>query len=117
VVRAALADVTLAPLAWLVAVTFTASYHKIFNPDPRIGFLAAADLFRQRIPLEPERARDLGRLVFNNQLDAVVTAILIVLVLLILVESAREWRRVLSGRKPAGVKEAAFVPTRMVEET
>jgi carbon starvation protein len=109
--------VTLAPLAWLVSVTFTASYHKIFNPDPRIGFLAAANHFAALIPLEPERARELGRLVFNNRLDAVVTAILILLVFLILVESAREWRRVLSGRKPAVVREAPFVTTRLVEET
>src|SRR5204863_5267679 len=31
--------VTLAPLLLLVSVTFVASYHKIMNPDPRIGFL------------------------------------------------------------------------------
>src|SRR5437899_2323595 len=43
--RAKYALVTLAPLIWLVTVTFTASWHKIFDPGPRIGFLAQARQF------------------------------------------------------------------------
>ncbi len=34
--------VTLAPLTALVTITFTASWHKVFDPNPRIGFLAHA---------------------------------------------------------------------------
>jgi carbon starvation protein len=39
-----LALITLIPLVWLIAVTFTAGVQKIWHPDPRIGFLAQAKL-------------------------------------------------------------------------
>jgi carbon starvation protein len=106
--RAKYALVTLAPLAWLVTVTFTASWHKVFDPNPRIGFL--------------EQARQLAaadgnpRLIFNNRLDAIVTGALIVMVTLILLESARQWSGMLSGKKEARMKESPFVPTRLIEE-
>src|SRR5256884_663744 len=81
--RAKYALVTLAPLTWLVVVTFTASWHKIFDSDPRVGFLSQAR------PLVA--AGGSSRLIFNNRLDAVVTGVLIVMVALILLESARQW--------------------------
>ncbi len=101
------APVTLIPLAWLVTVTFTASWQKIFHPNPRIGFLSHAEL---------AAAGGNPRLIFNDRLDALVTGILIIMVGLILIESGREWVRVLSGRKEARVKESPFVPTRLAEE-
>ena len=57
-----------------------------------------------------------ARLIFNNRLDAVVTGILIVMVTLILIESARQWLGILSGKREAQVKESPFVVTRLVEE-
>src|SRR6476620_9787199 len=106
--RAKYVLVTLAPLAWLVTVTFTASWHKIFDPDPRIGFLAQAR--------QIAAAGGNARLTFNNQLDAVVTAILVMMVTLLLVESARQWMAALSGRKLSSTTETPFVATRLVEE-
>ena len=70
------AAVTLVPLAWLVAVTFTASWQKMFDPNPRIGFLAHA---RQLVRAFPQ-APGVSRLIFNDRLDALVTGVLIVMV-------------------------------------
>jgi carbon starvation protein len=109
--RAKYATVTLVPLVWLVATTFTASWHKIFDLNPRVGFLAQAG-FLASAPATSATAR----LIFNNRLDAAVTGLLLVMVTLVLIESARQWVGVISGRKEARVKETPFVMTRLTEE-
>jgi len=109
--RTRYAAVTLVPLAWLVAVTFTASWHKILDLDPRVGFLAQA----RALAAGPATTAT-ARLIFNNRLDAAVTAVLVVMVALVLIESVRQWIAVLSGAEEARVKEAPFVMTRLVEE-
>src|SRR5881227_2628410 len=100
--KARYASVTLLPLVWLVSVTFTASLHKMFDANPRIGFLS--------------HARQLAATGGNARLNAFVTGILIVMVAMILLESMLEWIRILSGRKEAKVKESPFVPTRFATE-
>ncbi len=111
--RARYAAVTLTPLLWLVAVTFTASYHKIFDPNPRIGFLAHVQQLATSVGAGTPGT---ARLIFNDRLDAVVTGILIVMIAMILVESVLEWSRVLSGQKEARVRETPFVATRFAVE-
>ncbi len=105
------AAVTLVPLAWLVAVTFTASWHKILDPDPRVGFLAQA-----RVLAAGPVTNATARLIFNNRLDAALTAVLVGMVTLVLIESVRQWLRVLNGTEEARVKESPFVMTRLAEE-
>jgi carbon starvation protein len=104
--KAKYAFVTLLPMAWLVTVTMTASYLKIFSPDPRLGFLANARLY------ETTRAgvENASRFVFNNRLDAVVTAFFALAVIIIIADSAREWYAILSRRKPAVSTEIPFEP-------
>ncbi|HZS28974.1 MAG TPA: carbon starvation CstA family protein [Candidatus Angelobacter sp.] len=98
--------VTLAPLCWLVAVTFSAAWHKIFDPNPLIGLLSHA----RQLAAGPAVA-GLQRRIFNDQIDAAVCGLLIVLVSVIVIESALQWISVISGRKQATTQEAPFVAT------
>ncbi len=109
--RARYSPVTLVPLCWLVVVTFTASWHKIFDPDPRIGFLSQVRHLLAA-PTNPISTR----LILNNRLDALVTGALVAMVSLVLIESIRKWISVLTGRTEAIAKESPFVPTRLAEE-
>ena len=122
--RPALALITLFPLAWLLTVTVTAGVQKIWNPDPRIGFLAQSRALRKELPAleqavaaakaagEAEVIAQAGHalrknrvLRFNNDLDSVVAAGFLVLVLAIVALSVREWLLLLSRRKPVVLHE------------
>jgi carbon starvation protein len=105
--------VTIAPLAWLVIVTLTAGWMKIFSNDPRLGFLAHARLLSDtlasgQLPAGAKTAAAAGRMMFNDRLDAGVAAFFMIAVIVILVESAREWLAVVGGRKAAVTTEAPF---------
>ena len=78
--------ITIAPLAWLVTVTFTAGFEKIFSDQPRIGFLAHAALLEKGANLAQTRA-----VIFNERLDAVVCGVFLVLVLIVVMDSLRIW--------------------------
>jgi carbon starvation protein len=111
--------VTVVPLAWLVVVTFTASYYKIFSPLPSLGFLAQADALQQRIAngqVAAERLAAVQAQIFNNRLDAVVCSVFVVLCTLILVDSIRTWIGILAGRREGVVRESPFVASQLQEE-
>lgn len=110
--RAKYAAVTLVPLGWLVAVTFTACWHKILDPSPKVGFLAQA----HALAAGPTTTAT-ARLILNNRMDAAVTAGLVMMVALVLFESARQWIGILSGRREARVKEVPFVMTHLAEKS
>jgi carbon starvation protein len=103
--------VTCVPLAWLVVVTYTAGWQKIFDDSPALGFLAAAEA----LAAGPQTATTAAQ-IFNNRLDAAVTGIFLVLVTMILVDSIRVWVGVLFGSREASNNETPFVPSRLAEE-
>jgi carbon starvation protein len=116
--------VTLVPLAWLVAVTFTAGVQKIWSADPRVGFLAAARDFGAKLtPLEAQfkaegdswslekrataraELRRLRALRSNNALDAVVAGVFLGLAGVILVMSVWEWAMLLARKRLSDLRE------------
>jgi len=108
--RVRYAWVTLLPLLWLLSVTLTAGYQKIFSPEVRIGFLAHAAHLSQQIAAGTMAAGNLAASraqMFNDRLDAAVTAVLMALVVVIVADSLWQWYRVLSGRGGTAVTVAA----------
>ncbi len=112
--RARHAWITVAPLAWLSVVTFTAGWQKVFAADPKLGFLSHARMVQGHLAagtLPPgaktiEAARSM---LFNDRLDAVVALVFMAVAVLVIATSVREWVLVLRGRKPAEVQETPFV--------
>jgi carbon starvation protein len=102
---------TLAPLAWLFIVTMSAGWMKIFSLDPRLGFLSAASVLRDKIIAGGEAAQiaEWSRLLFNNQVNVVVTALFMALVLAIVGACAREWFLLLSGAKKPVLHETEYI--------
>ncbi|HET6797758.1 MAG TPA: carbon starvation CstA family protein [Gemmatimonadales bacterium] len=109
--KARFAWVTLLPLAWVVAATFTAGWQKVFADDPRLGFLAHASSVTQQVAAGTMEAARGARLIFNDRLDAVITLAFLIVTLLVLLASTREWMLVLTRRKPAKAQESPFVET------
>ena len=111
--------VTLAPMTWLVIITMTASWQKIFDPSPRMGFLSAANTMAAQIAagkIPAAKLADTQRLIFNQRLDAVVTAVLATMVLVLLVEAVIQWAAILSKRREAVLHESPYVATAWTAE-
>ncbi len=116
--RTRYAWVTLLPTAWLVVVTLTGAWQKVFHENPRIGFLAEARALEEQIAdgrVPEPRVPDTRRVVFNARLDAAVTAFFALLIVLLLVEGGLEWYRIATGRRPATLTESPYVRTRWAE--
>jgi carbon starvation protein len=107
--------VTFVPLGWLCSVTMTASYQKIFAENPRVGFLSHARVLAAQVAsgsIAADQATATARLIFNDRLDAAVTSVFAVLVVVILVESARQWWLYATRRKRPVLNESVVTVSR-----
>jgi len=94
--------VTLAPATWLVVCTVTAGFEKAFSPSPGLGFFAHAAKFGSAAAagevLAPAKTLgDMARIVFNDNLDALLAVIFIVVVLSTLVYALVNIRKALAA--------------------
>jgi carbon starvation protein len=104
--------VTLLPLAFMCVVTFSAGYLKIFSTDPKLGFLSGASSLLQSASgmADPEKAAALVRQAGVWRFDAFVAGFFLLLVLLIVLGSARQWWQLLRGTKRVVLHESEFIP-------
>jgi carbon starvation protein len=111
--------VTLVPLCFMCAVTFSAAFMKIFSADPRLGFLSGADsLVRNAATMtDLTKAAEMTRQAAIWRFDAFVAFIFVTLVILIAAGSAREWWRLLRGSKRIVLHESEFIPLSRVESS
>jgi carbon starvation protein len=112
--------ITVLPMVWLVAATFTAGWQKIFSSDPRLGFLAQAntlEVMLQSGKVAAGKAATTGTLIFNNRLDAAVCGTFMILVAITILDSARVWYRLLRGTAPITSSETPFVASQLEFET
>jgi carbon starvation protein len=110
--------VTLLPMAWLVIITMTASYEKIFSANSRIGFLSFANALAAQITagkIPAAKIAETHRVIFNQRLDAAVTAVLALMILVLLGEAIVQWRAILSGDNRPVLHETPYVATEWAE--
>ncbi len=110
--------VTVVPMAWLVVVTMTASYQKVFDANPRIGFLSGANQLAAQIAggiIPAAKIAETQRLIFNLRLDAAVTIVLVSMILLMLIEALGQWYAILSRRRQPTLHESPYVRTQWAE--
>jgi carbon starvation protein len=117
--KARFAWVTAMPLAWLVVVTSSAAWEKLFSADLRVGFLSHADDLAAQLAsgaLSGAAADQASRLIFNDRLDAALTLFFLITVWVLVVETARVSYAALAGKRCPPITETPHVPSRLVED-
>jgi carbon starvation protein len=113
------AAVTAVPLAWLVTVTSTAAWEKLFSPERRVGFLAHASDLTDKLAaggLPAGEAEKIPRLVFNDYLDATLTAVFLGLTWVLVCDTVRVCYCALAGRPHPPSSESQRIPSRLTED-
>jgi carbon starvation protein len=96
--------VTILPTVWLLICTLVAGWEKVFDSNPKIGFLSLANKFQAAIDkgvvLAPAKSMDqMKQIVFNNQLDAALAVFFIFVVVSMLFYTVLACRKALQADK------------------
>lgn len=96
--------VTLLPTTWLLIVTLTAGWQKLFHENPKIGFLAHAKIFSEandagKVLAPAKTAAQMKQVLINDYVDSTLTAIFMVVVLVVLISALRIWFKVITNHK------------------
>ena len=108
--------VTGLPLTWLVSITTTAAWQKIFSDDIRVGFFAAAnDLSAKLVSgvLPADKAAVAPQLIFNQHLDAYLTMFFVAVLWVVIIDMLAVCARHLKGKPVLPLSEVPHIETRL----
>ena len=110
--RGQYAWVTITPTIWLLLCTLTAGWQKIFDANPRVGFLAHAKKYSAALDegtlLAPAKSvAQMQQIIFNDYLDAGLAAFFVVVVVSVLFFGIRTIMKARADSRPS-TKETPF---------
>ena len=113
--------VTALPLAWDAAVTLTASWQKIFSPDPALGFFAqrAAAIEAARageLYGNAENAADVQQIITNSTVDGILAILFATMIIVVIADAARVWFGLIFRGKEPEMSEAPWEESRLDSE-
>jgi carbon starvation protein len=114
--RLKFAWITGLPLVWLVIITSSAAYQKIFSNDIRVGFFAAANDLSSKLAaglLPPEKAAVASQLIFNQQLDAYLTMFFVLVLWVVVADMLRVSWQVVTNKKVLASSETPYLATQL----
>jgi carbon starvation protein len=91
-----------------------AGWQKLFHEKASISFLKAAGVYQKAIEsgqlLAPAKSvEEMQRIVLNNQIDAILTVIFMILVAVIIIDAVRVWYKILVKREKLPLKESPYI--------
>jgi carbon starvation protein len=112
--RERFAWVTIVPTVWLLICTLTAGWQKIFDANPKVGFLAHAgklrDAFEAGKVMAPAKSLpEMQRIIFNDYIDAALSGLFMFVVVSIAVYAVLVVLRARREARPT-VRETPFEP-------
>ncbi len=111
--------VAIVPTLVLLTCTLTAGWIKIFDSNPKVGFLAVANKFASALEqgtiLAPAKSmEEMSRLVFNNRLDAGLTVLFMFVVVSVVAFGIQTALQSLKSDKPTSKESSYEVMTPVV---
>ncbi len=113
--------VTALPLAWDVAVTLTASWMKIFSPEPTLGFFAQRSAAQEALANgelygTAQSADDVRQIITNSTVDGILSILFALLIIIVIVDAVRVWFGLIRGGQQPEMSEAPWEESRLDSE-
>jgi carbon starvation protein len=113
--------VTALPLAWDAAVTLSASWYKIFSPDPLLGFFAQRSAAieaanNNELYGNATNQEDVQQIITNSTVDGILSIVFALAIIIVILDAARLWFGLIRGTKEPELSEAPWQESRLDSE-